>query len=113
MDVADVDGDAVAGINTLPVVLGRAPALGLGMLMLVGCLGLIVWAAMCGGGGEVGGRMGRWVVGGGGSAVVVGRPMVTAVQLWKGGFVKEDVQRAIDETLKTVGVGMIVLAVLG
>lgn len=119
MDINDVEGDAANGVKTLPVLLGRHGALGMGVSLLIGCLALVIATAAHGTGLA-------WVYGGGpaaweacvrglGAAVgcaAVARPMVAAVHLWRSGFPSSGVSMAIDETLKTVGLGMILLTAM-
>jgi geranylgeranylglycerol-phosphate geranylgeranyltransferase len=118
MDIQDVEGDAAAGFKTLPVLFGRDRALSLGLGLLTASLALIVFTALHGHG-----LSWLWLTAPqleplfrtslalGGCAVIL-RPMAAAVKLWKRNFPEKDVGIAIDETLKTVGMGMILLAAM-
>ena len=118
MDIQDREGDAAAGVRTLPVVVGPHRALAVGVGLICGCVGLAAYVARTGTGlawmwaqhaaAEV------WVRAG--CAACLGwtlwKPLEAARQVWRGGFEKGRVSAAIDDTLKTVGAGMILLAAI-
>jgi 4-hydroxybenzoate polyprenyltransferase len=118
MDIQDVQGDAEAGFQTFPVLFGRDRALTIGLCLLTICLALIIFTAFHGHGlawiWRTAPQWEPWVrttfsVGG---AAVILRPIAAAVHFWKRGFPENDVGVAIDDTLKTVGIGMILLAAM-
>ena len=118
MDVLDMDGDAAAGVKTLPVLVGRNQALLIGLILLTACLALTLFTAFHGHGfAWIWQKSPQWeLVVRTMNALVTGavilRPMAAAVQLWKQNFPDRDVSAAIDDTLKTVGIGMILLAAM-
>lgn len=118
MDIQDHEGDAEAGVRTLPVIVGPRRALLAGVGLLVGCMGLAAYVA-CTGTGLA------WMWAQHASAAVwvraccvlclgwtLWKPLDAARQVWRGGFEKERISAAIDDTLKTIGAGMILLAAI-
>ncbi len=50
MDLNDTEGDRGSGINTLPVVLGRGPALAAAVVLAAAAVGVSLRSALLGGG---------------------------------------------------------------
>ena len=119
MDVTDAEGDAAAGVKTLPVVLGRELAVGgVGTALLAACAAMLLTAALHGSGlawawaaqprWEVPVRAVSAVVG----ALTVARPLVAAVRLQAEGFPAPALAAAVDGARKTIGAGIVLLALM-
>lgn len=118
MDIHDVEGDAAAGVVTLPVLLGRKYAMGLGLGLLVACVGLIVNVAWHGNGlawvWQAVPELEIWVraMGAGAGCAALLRPIAAGIGLMQREFPEEELGTAIDDTLKTVGTGLVLLAAM-
>ena len=118
MDIHDVQGDAAAGVITLPVLLGRKRALVFGLGLLGACTVLMVNTACFGNGmawaWHDAPAMEWWIriMGAGAGCAALLQPMTTGVKLLKKGFPEDDLRDAIDDTLKTVGAGLILMAAM-
>ncbi len=114
----DRRGDGAAGVLTLPVVLGPRAALGIGFGLLAACMALAAHAAVYGGGLawawaaapalEPAARTAALAA----VAWVLSTPCAAAVAVQRSGFGKAEVSRAIDVSMKSVGLGTLLLALL-
>jgi 4-hydroxybenzoate polyprenyltransferase len=118
MDINDMDGDRAAGVWTLPVVAGRSRALAVALTLFTAASAVAMWVATHGQGlawawAMYGLPMG-WVRAAavGMVAAVVGPVYRAAAAIYQNGFVKAEVSAAIDESMKPIGLGMILLAAL-
>ncbi|KAK9814843.1 hypothetical protein WJX72_012464 [[Myrmecia] bisecta] len=118
MDIQDVEGDRAARVWTLPVMLGRKRALGVavGLFATASVLGLAVAAFGSG-------LSWAWTMYSVSETVVrslsalavlyVVRPVLAnAWAIWRNEFNRDLVRSAIDETLKPIGLGMLLLAAM-
>lgn len=118
MDIQDRRGDSAAGVLTLPVVLGPRAALGIGFGLLAACLALAAHAAAYGSGLawawatapalEPAARAAALAA----VAWVLSTPCAAAVAVQRSGFGKAEVCHAIDVSMKSVGLGTLLLALL-
>jgi geranylgeranylglycerol-phosphate geranylgeranyltransferase len=119
MDINDVQGDAAAGIRTLPVLIGKTYALLIAVAALLLASGLLLFEAWTGDGAasvwavlprlEPAGRLFAAFLG----LCIMSRPVVAAVELWRQDFPSTKVGAVVDDSLTSLGAGMLFLAVLG
>lgn len=116
MDITDEIGDREAGVRTIPVVAGRSVALTVATLCVASAGSLLTYAALHGHGlawawashrvSERAVRAAAML-----SAFFLARPVAAAISsIWQSGFNKATISRAIDESMKSIGLGMIMLA---
>lgn len=114
----DRRGDGEAGVPTLPVVLGPRAALGIGFGLLAACLALAAHAAVYGSG-----LAWAWAAAPALEPVaraaavaavawVLSTPCGAALAVQRSGFARQEVSRAIDVSMKSVGLGTLLLALL-
>lgn len=117
MDLTDEEGDRQAGIKTLPVMIGKAGALLCAVCCVLAGAGAALWAAaarfVCPsgpGGGALGGPSltGPVMV----LALAAGRLAQLAHGIVRSGFDKSFMSYVIEESLKPVGLSLILLAAL-
>jgi 4-hydroxybenzoate polyprenyltransferase len=116
MDLNDAEGDGAAGIKTLPVRLGKPRALLVALaLMLAGACAALGCLASNGLAGWVTGLLGRaggWAAAGATLALAAGQVAGQAAAVWRSGFDRAAVGRAVDQCLKPIGLGMIAVATM-
>jgi geranylgeranylglycerol-phosphate geranylgeranyltransferase len=116
MDITDVVGDREAGIRTIPVVAGRTAALGVAAMCIAVAGSLLAFAAF-----HSHGLAWAWASGWAAertvralamlSVVFEASPVAAAIlSIWRSTFDRSTISRAVDESMKSIGIGMIVLA---
>lgn len=118
MDLNDLEGDAAAGVWTLPVMLGRARALAVALVIATAGAVAAMWHVWHHQLVQPGGLV-TWLTGAPtvAAAVAVGAALLATVQLaieaWRvarSGYDPAVVSRAVDECLKPIGLTLIILA---
>ena len=114
----DRRGDGAAGVQTLPVVLGPRGALLACTGLLAACMALAGCAAMCGSG-----LAWAWAARPAlepvlratallGVVWTLSKPAAATMAVWRSGFGKDEVSRAISVGMSSAGLGTLLLAVL-
>lgn len=113
MDLHDVEGDAQSGIKTLPVLVGRNVTLRICFALLASALSVGLYTVFTSPLRSMAVRLGTagaLVASLGQSALFLSRIRLEEGQLTSDG--SDTLSKAIDETLKTIGLGIFVLAAM-
>lgn len=111
-------GDGAAGVRTLPVVLGPRAALGVCLSLLISCFALAAHAVLAGGGlawawaGHPGLEAPLRATALAAVAAVLAAPVSAALAVLRSDFSRDRVSAAISVSMKSVGLGTLLLAIL-
>lgn len=118
MDISDVDGDRSAGIHTIPVVAGQKVALGIAVSAIMAAGGLLLHAALHGQGLAwlaLHAGISLQVVRGAsfvGGLIAMQSVAMDAVGVWLSNFDSGIVSAAIDSSMRSIGFGAVILALI-